>query len=88
VDGPADRFTHGELVDRSGVAAEFVARLADLGLVAPAADGLFGTGDVQRARLLEACDRAGMGVELIAEATTAHLGRARRRLDGLTRRIK
>jgi adenylate cyclase len=71
VDGPADRFTHGELVERSGVAAEFVARLVDLGLVAPAVDGMFGTGDVQRARLLEACDRAGMGVELIAEAVAA-----------------
>jgi adenylate cyclase len=53
------------------VAAEFVARLVDLGLVAPAVDGMFGTGDVQRARLLEACDRAGMGVELIAEAVAA-----------------
>jgi adenylate cyclase len=69
VDEPADRFTHDELVDRSGVEAAFVARLVDLGLVAPAADGTFGIGDVQRSRLLEACDRAGMGVELIAEAT-------------------
>ena len=71
MDGPADRFTHGELVDRSGVAAAFVARLVDLGLVAPATDGMFGAGDVQRARLLEACDRAGMGVEVIAEAIEA-----------------
>ena len=40
-------------------------------MVAPAADGTFGRGDVQRVRLVEACDRAGLSAEAIAEAVAA-----------------
>ena len=77
MDGSTGRYTCDELVERSGVDAGFVDRLLALGVLAPAADGTFGPGDVQRARLVEACDRAGMSAEAIAEAVEAgrlHLG--------------
>lgn len=77
MDGSTGRYTCDELVERSGVDAGFVDRLLELGALAPAADGTFGPGDVQQVRLIEACDRAGMSVEAIAEAVAAgrlHLG--------------
>jgi adenylate cyclase len=77
VDGSAGRYTCDELVGRSGADAGFVDRLLELGVLAPAADGTFGPGDVQRVRLVEACDRAGMTAEAIAGAVAAgrlHLG--------------
>jgi adenylate cyclase len=71
VDGSAGRYTRDELVERSGADAGFVERLLELGVLAPAADGTFGRGDVQQVRLVEACDRAGMSAEAIAEAVAA-----------------
>ncbi|MFN8233489.1 MAG: adenylate/guanylate cyclase domain-containing protein [Actinomycetota bacterium] len=68
MEGAAGRYTREELVERSGSDPGFVGRLLELGLLMPAADGAFGKGDVQRLRLLEACDRAGMGAEAVAEA--------------------
>jgi adenylate cyclase len=77
VDGSAGRYTCDELVERSGADPAFVDRLLELGVLTPSADDTFGPGDVQRVRLVEACDRAGLGAEAIAEAITAgrlHLG--------------
>jgi adenylate cyclase len=77
VGGSEGRYTCDELVERSGADAAFVDRLLELGVLAPAADGTFGRGDVQQVRLVEACDRAGMSAEAIAEAVAAgrlHLG--------------
>jgi adenylate cyclase len=77
VDGSIGRYTCDELVERSGADARFVDRLLELGVLKPAADGTFGPGDVQQVRLVEACDRAGMSAEAIAEAVAAgrlHLG--------------
>lgn len=71
MDGSDGRYTREELVERSGVDPAFVDRLLELGAVAPASDGLFGRGDVQRVRLVEACDRAGLSAEAIAEAVAA-----------------
>ena len=71
VDGSVGRYTCDELVERSGADAGFVDRLLELGVLAPAADGTFGPGDVQRVRLVEACDRAGMTAEAIAGAVAA-----------------
>ena len=75
--GSEGRYTCDELVERSGADAAFVDRLLELGVLTPAADGTFGRGDVQQVRLVEACDRAGMSAEAIAEAVAAgrlHLG--------------
>lgn len=71
MDGSDGRYTCDELVERSGADAAFVERLLELGVVVPAADGTFGTGDVQRVRLVEACDRAGLSAEAIGEAVAA-----------------
>lgn len=71
MDGSAGRYTCDELVERSGADAAFVDRLLGLGVVVPAADGTFGKGDVQRVRLVEACDRAGLSAEAIGEAVAA-----------------
>ncbi|MFE5670868.1 hypothetical protein ACFQ58_04565 [Agromyces sp. NPDC056523] len=71
MDGSADRYTRDDLVERAGAHAGFVDRLLELGVLAPAADGRFGRGDVQRVRLVEACDRAGLRAEAIAEAVAA-----------------
>jgi len=68
VDVSTDRYDRDELARRSGGDPAFVDRLLELGVLVPAGDGTFGTGDVQRVRLLEACDRAGLGAEAIAEA--------------------
>lgn len=69
--GSTGRYTHEELVERSGVHPDFLTRLCELGVLAPAPDGTFVRGDVQRVRLLEACDRAGLGAEAVAEAVQA-----------------
>lgn len=71
MDGSDGRYTCDELVERSGADAAFVDRLLGLGVVVPAADGTFGKGDVQRVRLVEACDRAGLSAEAIGEAVAA-----------------
>lgn len=71
MDGSDGRYTCDELVERSGADAAFVDRLLGLGVVVPTADGTFGKGDVQRVRLVEACDRAGLSAEAIGEAVAA-----------------
>jgi adenylate cyclase len=57
-----------DLAERSGVPAETVARLVELGIITTAEDGSFRPPDVYRVRLLAACDRAGMRTEALAEA--------------------
>lgn len=71
MDGSDGRYTCDELVERSGADAAFVDRLLELGVVVPAADGTFGKGDIQRVRLVAACDRAGLSAEAIGEAVAA-----------------
>lgn len=55
---PQGRLNRPELEAHARVAPAFVDRLCELGILAPAADGTFGSGDAFRVRLLEACDRA------------------------------
>ncbi|MGR0320747.1 adenylate/guanylate cyclase domain-containing protein [Agromyces sp. ZXT2-3] len=71
MDGSIGRYTLDELVERSGVGREFVERLLTFGVVAPAVDGTFSPSDVQRVRLIEACDRAGLDAETIGAAVSA-----------------
>jgi adenylate cyclase len=54
-----------ELAARARVAPELVERLVELGILGPAPYGL---GDVRRARLVAACERAGLSLEGIAAA--------------------
>jgi adenylate cyclase len=62
-------FTGVELAARARVAPELVARLVELGILAPG-DGQapFGPGDVRRVRLVDACERAGLSLEGIGSA--------------------
>ena len=58
-------FTGAELAARARVAPELVERLVELGILGPAPYGL---GDVRRARLVAACERAGLPLEGIGAA--------------------
>ncbi|WP_438853838.1 adenylate/guanylate cyclase domain-containing protein [Agromyces sp. M3QZ16-3] len=71
MDGPVVRYTRDELAERSGVGLESIEQLLRFGVLAPAADGTFDRSDVQRVRLLEACDRAGLDAETIGAAVAA-----------------
>jgi adenylate cyclase len=59
--------TGAELAARARVAPELVERLVELGILGPAPYGL---GDVRRARLAAACERAGLPLEGIGAAIT------------------
>ncbi|WP_400996875.1 adenylate/guanylate cyclase domain-containing protein [Agromyces sp. GXQ0307] len=71
MDGPVVRYTRDELVERSGVGLGFIEQLLRFGVLSPADDGTFDRSDVQRVRLLEACDRAGLDAETIGAAVSA-----------------
>jgi adenylate cyclase len=60
--------TRDALAERAGVDAAFVQRLEAAGVLAAGADGAFAPGDIYRVRLLDACERAGLRVDAIAEA--------------------
>jgi adenylate cyclase len=57
--------TGAELAARARVAPELVERLVELGILRP---GPYGPGDVRRARLVAACERAGLSLEGIGAA--------------------
>jgi len=57
-----------EVAERAGVEGSFVARLVDVGVLAPAADGTFTDGDARRARLCRGLEGAGLPIEALVEA--------------------
>jgi adenylate cyclase len=67
------------LADLAGTTAEEIQRLVDLGILITDGAGRFRTSDVQRVRLLAACERAGLPVHGIAAA----VGEGRLSLDFL-----
>jgi adenylate cyclase len=67
------------LADLAGTTAEEIQRLVDLGILITDGAGRFRTSDVQRVRLLAACERAGLPVQGIAAA----VGEGRLSLDFL-----
>ena len=60
-----------EVGERAGVEPDYVARLVEVGVLAPAADGTFTEGDVRRARLYQGLERTGLPLEAIREALDA-----------------
>jgi adenylate cyclase len=62
------RIPRQELIARAGVDAAVVDRLDALGILVSDEQGRFAPSDVYRARLVEACERAGMSAEAIARA--------------------
>jgi adenylate cyclase len=67
VDGISER----DVAERAGVDHDFVARLVDGGVLAPAADGTYTAGDVRRTRLYLGLERTGLPLEAIREALDA-----------------
>jgi adenylate cyclase len=64
-----ERLTEKDLAERAGATPAFVRRLADLGIIVPAEDGEgFPASDARRARVAQACDRAGLPLDGIAKA--------------------
>ncbi|MGH2679523.1 MAG: adenylate/guanylate cyclase domain-containing protein [Actinomycetota bacterium] len=58
-----------EVAERAGVDLDYVTRLIDVGVLAPAADGTFTDGDARRARLYQGLERAGLPIDALVEAT-------------------
>ena len=68
-----DVLSEAELAERSGATAEHIARLMELGILAPQG-GAFRTSDIQRVKLIEALERSGISLEDIGRAiTSGHL---------------
>ncbi len=66
-----DGISEREVAERAGVEPEYVTRLIDVGVLAPAADGTFTEGDVRRSRLYQGLERTGLPLEAIREALDA-----------------
>ena len=60
-----DGISERDVAERAGVDHDFVARLVDVGVLAPAADGAFTEGDVRRTRLYQGLERTGLPLEAI-----------------------
>jgi adenylate cyclase len=61
-------YTRQEVAQRAGVDLDYVDRLVELGILRPAAGGVFSPGDALRARWLQSLERAGVPLEGLAAA--------------------
>ena len=66
-----DGFSEQQVALRAGVDPDFVAKLVDFEVLAPAGDGTFTEGDVRRARLYQGLERTGLPLEAVREALDA-----------------
>ncbi len=62
------RISEHEVAERAGVDLAYVARLTDVGALAPAEDGTFRDGDARRARLYRALERSGLPLDALVQA--------------------
>jgi DNA-binding transcriptional MerR regulator len=60
-----------ELADRSGVTAEQLRRLVELGIITPTPEGRFQRSDIQRIRVVDALAEAGFAPEQLSQLLTA-----------------
>jgi adenylate cyclase len=60
--------TEEDVAQGAGVDRAYVARLVELGILAPASDGTLNDGDIRRARIIQSLDAGGMPIEAIGEA--------------------
>ena len=65
---PVNRITKPDVAALAGVDLEYVTRLIDAGVLAPAGDGAFTQGDARRARLYLGLERAGLPFGALVEA--------------------
>jgi class 3 adenylate cyclase len=63
VDGISER----EVAERAGVDLDYVTRLVDTGVLAPAGDGTFTHGDARRARVCRGLEGAGLPIEALVQ---------------------
>ncbi|HEX2088831.1 MAG TPA: adenylate cyclase regulatory domain-containing protein [Actinomycetota bacterium] len=64
-----DQLSADEVASRSGVSIDFVERLVEFGILAPAdRERAFSRGDINRTRLAHACQEAGLPLQEIARA--------------------
>jgi adenylate cyclase len=59
-------YSRAEAAERTGVDADFVSRLVDLGVVTPASSDAFSTGDVRRVLMAKSIDDAGIPLDGLA----------------------
>ena len=62
-----DELSGEELADRSGVTAEQLRRLVELGVITPTPQGLYRRSDIQRIRVVDALADAGFAPEQLSE---------------------
>jgi adenylate cyclase len=62
------RYSRQEVAQRAGVDPDYVDRLVELGILRPAAGGVFSPGDALRARWLQSLERAGVPLDGLAAA--------------------
>jgi adenylate cyclase len=62
------RISGQEVAERAGVDRDYVARLVDVGVLAPDGDGSFSEGDARRARIYRGLERAGLPMDALVEA--------------------
>lgn len=60
-----------ELAERSGVNVQRLRQLVDLGILSPDAAGRFQPADIQRVRIIQALDRAGIAPAQIGQLIAA-----------------
>jgi DNA-binding transcriptional MerR regulator len=63
-----DWYTRGDAAERAGVAPAYLARLVELGILAPAEPDRFSPGDVRRALLARSLEEAGIPLDGVADA--------------------
>src|SRR5918992_6341900 len=68
---PMTEFSMPELAERSGVNAQRLRQLVDLGILSPDAAGRFQPADIQRVRIIQALDRAGIARAQIGQLIAA-----------------
>jgi DNA-binding transcriptional MerR regulator len=62
-----DELSAEELADRSGVTAQQLRRLVELGIITPTPQGHYRSSDIQRIRVVDALADAGFAPEQLAE---------------------
>ena len=60
-----------QVAERAGVEPEYVHKLVEVGVLAPADDGTFTEGDVRRTRLYQGLERTGLPLESLRQAIDA-----------------
>jgi hypothetical protein len=72
-----DELTEEELAERADTTLEQIARFRQAGVIESLPDGSFSAGEVQRVRLVEACELSGIAVQDMGRAIRRGTSRCR-----------